>query len=94
MSSKNIRPGRPKVDSERVDVRLPRDLLDGIDRFASEESDNPGRAEAVRRIIRDWLIGHGYLQHEEEPPAHDPRFGADGTQRQVLTGPRRPVKRS
>lgn len=53
--------GRPVVDTERVVARLPRDLLDGVDRFASEESDKPGRAEAVRRIMRDWLIGHGYL---------------------------------
>jgi len=62
MSTK--RTGRPKVDSERIDARFSRDLLDGIDRFASEEPDTPARPEALRRIVRDWLIGHGMLPVE------------------------------
>lgn len=66
MSSKNIRPGRPSVDSERIDARFPRELLTGIDAFASE-SDGIGRPEAVRRIVRDWLIGHGYMTGDKAP---------------------------
>ncbi|GGA63893.1 hypothetical protein GCM10011499_37870 [Pelagibacterium lentulum] len=61
MPTKTSKGGRPAVDSERVDVRLPRELLDGIDAFSDSENDNPGRPETVRRIIRDWLIGHGFL---------------------------------
>lgn len=53
------RRGRPQVDSERVCVRLTRPDLIGIDAFAAENGTN--RPEALRRIVRDWLIGHGYL---------------------------------
>lgn len=60
------RRGRPPVDTEAVNLRLPRDLLDGIDRYASQEPGAPARPEALRRIIRDWLIGHGYLTHEDD----------------------------
>ena len=56
--------GRPAVDSEQVNARISREMLDALDLFISEESDEPSRTEAVRRILRDWLIGRGYL-----PPA-------------------------
>lgn len=36
-------------------------MLEGIDRFAAEQPDKPRRPEAVRRIVRDWLISHGYM---------------------------------
>lgn len=62
MSSKKTRGrGRPVVDSERVDTRFPREALDGIDAFAAAEPDKPARTEAVRRIVRGWLIVHGYM---------------------------------
>ena len=61
--------GRPPVDSEQLNLRIQRDALNGIDAFASDEPDKPNRTEAVRRIIRDWLIGHGYL--ENTPPKED-----------------------
>ena len=57
--------GRPPVDSEQLNFRLNRDLLDAIAAFANDQDDKPSRTEAVRRIIRDWAIGHGYL---EMPP--------------------------
>lgn len=63
------RMGRPPVDSEQLNLRIQRDALDGIDAFAAAEHDQPNRTEAVRRIIRDWLIGHGYL--ENPPPRED-----------------------
>lgn len=46
-------------------VRLQPEPLDALDAFAASEKDAPSRPEAVRRILRDWLIGHGYLQIEE-----------------------------
>lgn len=65
MSTKS-KMGRPKVDSELVRSRIERPELDGIDAFAADiavNADAPiGRPEAIRRIVRDWLIGHGYLQ--------------------------------
>ena len=66
MHAKRVSRGRPEVDTEQVAVRMPRDLLDGIDAFSAEEPDKPGRPEALRRIVRDWLIGHGYLAYEDE----------------------------
>ncbi|MBO6635992.1 hypothetical protein [Parvibaculum sp.] len=63
MTTKNKRGrGRPTVDSERVDTRLSRDILDGLDAYSATQEDEPGRAEAVRRIVRDWLSRRGYLK--------------------------------
>lgn len=53
--------GRPPVDSEQLNLRVQRDALNGIDAFAAEQEDKPSRTEAVRRILRDWLIGNGYM---------------------------------
>ncbi|MBA9063161.1 hypothetical protein GGQ91_002549 [Methylobacterium fujisawaense] len=25
------------------------------------------RPDAVRYVLRDWLVGHGYLRHREDP---------------------------
>lgn len=65
MSSKNVARGRPSVDSERIDTRFLRSDIDAIDAFSAEHPDKPKRPEAIRRIVRDWLIGHGYLRAEE-----------------------------
>lgn len=60
------RRGRPTIDSEEVRSRMPREILDGMDAAANDESDKPARAEMLRRIVKDWLIGHGYLKASEE----------------------------
>lgn len=68
MSSSTINPtkksrrGRPPVDSEQIGIRLTRDLLEGIAAFQRDEPTAVPKTEAVRRIIRDWLISHGYLE--------------------------------
>lgn len=62
MSTK--KPGRPPVDTDLVRARLPRSDIEALDAFAASEADKPGRSEAVRRILRDWLIGHGFLKPE------------------------------
>lgn len=61
MSSKNTGRGRPKVDSERVDARFTRDVLDGIDSYAAAQPDQPARPEAIRRLVRDRLTELGYI---------------------------------
>lgn len=64
MRAKNAR-GRPRVDSEEIRSRLPRDLLDGIDAFAADATvnpDRPSRPEAIRRIIREYLTSIGLLR--------------------------------
>jgi len=66
MSTKNIRGrGRPPVDSDLLRFRAERDMINGIDAFAASEVDTPSRSEAIRRIIRDWLLSHGYLKEGE-----------------------------
>lgn len=70
MGTKNKRMGRPPVDSELLRFRSEREIIDGIDTFASDSEMNRdapiSRPEALRRITRDWLIGHGYIPHEPE----------------------------
>lgn len=62
--------GRPVTgQGTQIQVRLQSDLLDPIDAFAGEtiHPDAPiGRPEAIRRILRDWLIGHGYLPSKSD----------------------------
>jgi hypothetical protein len=44
-----------------VMVRLQPDLLEPLDQAASDLSET-SRPEMVRRILRDWLIGRGFLK--------------------------------
>lgn len=37
------------------------ELTEAIDRFRSEDEAVATQSEAIRRILRDWLIGNGYL---------------------------------
>lgn len=56
------------MDSERVDVRLPRETLDALDAFIASptaaQHDIETRPEAVRYLLRDHLIGLNYLRTE------------------------------
>jgi len=45
-------------------TRLQDDLLVPLDSYVSSEPDKPSRPEAVRRILRNWLIAHGYLEKD------------------------------
>lgn len=42
------------------------ELTEAIEAFSTGQSDKPPRSEAIRRILRDWLIGHGYLKTEND----------------------------
>lgn len=53
--------GRPPVDSEQVNIRIERSVINAIDVFTSEQSDSPTRPEAIRRLLTDKLIGLGLL---------------------------------
>lgn len=59
--TKKPKKGRPAVDTEPVNLRLPRDVIDALDARRRAESDLPTRPEAIRRIISDWLRENGYL---------------------------------
>lgn len=43
--------GRPPVDTEAVNVRLPRDTLTAIDAYRRAQHDVPTRPEAIRRLL-------------------------------------------
>jgi uncharacterized protein (DUF4415 family) len=43
--------GRPRRDTEAVNVRLDRDMLDAIDTFRSEQDPSLSRPEAIRRAL-------------------------------------------
>ena len=59
--------GRPKTDTTAIMLRVPPDMLSAIDKFVDEQV-GISRPEAVRLILRDWLIGNGML--DGTSPSH------------------------
>jgi hypothetical protein len=58
-SKKNVvrkRPGRPATGQDPVTaIRLSADLRANVDAWASAEHDQPGRSEAIRRLVEIGL---------------------------------------
>jgi hypothetical protein len=54
-SAKKSKRGRPPVDTEAVNVRLPRETLQNLDDWRRRQDDLPTRPEAIRRIVDDGL---------------------------------------
>jgi hypothetical protein len=50
-SAKKAKIGRPSVDSEAVNVRMTREILEIIDNWRRVQDDLPGRPEAIRRLV-------------------------------------------
>lgn len=48
--------GRPRVDSEPVNLRLPREMVEALDDLRRVEADLPTRPEMIRRALQEWLI--------------------------------------
>lgn len=48
--------GRPKVDTEPVNLRLPREMIEAIDDLRRHENDLPTRPEMIRRVLAEWLL--------------------------------------
>ena len=63
MSTKK-RMGRPPVDTELLRTRVDREIIVALDKFRSEEKDEPNRPEAMRRIMRKWLAENGFYSGE------------------------------
>lgn len=53
--------GRPAVDTEAVTLRLPREILDGIEDYRRKQDDIPTRQEAIRFMLQDWLLKSGLI---------------------------------
>lgn len=68
IASANKSRGRPPKDTEAVNVRLEREMLDAIDVMVSEakaSTANPediSRPEALRRAAREGLVKMGLLK--------------------------------
>lgn len=59
------RMGRPPVDSEQINVRLLRPLLDAIDK-AQADFDKASRPETIRFILKEWLQSQGRIPLDSE----------------------------
>lgn len=46
--------GRPSVDTEAVNLRLSRDLIEVIDNQRRQEDDLPTRPAMIRRMLKEW----------------------------------------
>jgi len=61
----------PTPEIAAVDNRpgetTPWDITLGLDAFMASDLAPPNRTEAVILILRDWLVGHGFLELPEEP---------------------------
>lgn len=53
------------MDTEAVNVRLPRASLEAIDEWRRKQPTIPSRPEAIREAVADWLVALGLLK----PPA-------------------------
>jgi hypothetical protein len=50
--------GRPRIDSEAVNIRLERRALDALDAWiASQPEPRPSRPEAIRRLLAEAFAG-------------------------------------
>lgn len=44
-----------------LDAEPDSDIAEGLDLFLQEDFAPATRSEAISAILRDWLVGHGYL---------------------------------
>ena len=47
--------GRPPSDTEAINLRLPREVIEELDELRRKEVDVPTRPEMIRRIIQEFL---------------------------------------
>ena len=58
-AKKSKRRGRPKVESEPVNVRIIKSGLENIDAWRRTQEDLPSRPEAIRRLVELGLKAKG-----------------------------------
>ena len=62
-STKNVvrkRPGRPATGQDPVTaIRLSKELRETVDKWAAKQDDEPGRSEAIRRLVEIGLKAKG-----------------------------------
>jgi hypothetical protein len=55
MTDQDKKVSRRRVDTEAINLRLPRDMIDAIDDQRRLEPDLPTRPEMIRRALVQWL---------------------------------------
>lgn len=70
LNSAKKRMGRPKVDSEAVNIRIQRPLLSALDAFISEQQPfhqkKLTRPEAVRMLMQEALAKNGLTTPDKD----------------------------
>ena len=51
--------GRPTVDTEAVNLRLAREMIEVIDNQRREQDDLPTRPAMIRRMLKQWCQDRG-----------------------------------
>jgi hypothetical protein len=51
--------GRPAVDTEAVNLRLARGMIEVIDNQRREQGDLPTRPAMIRRMLKQWCQDRG-----------------------------------
>ncbi|WP_154665079.1 ribbon-helix-helix protein, CopG family [Leisingera daeponensis] len=51
--------GRPAVDTEAVNLRLPREMIEVVDAQRRDEEDLPTRPAMIRRMLKQWCHDRG-----------------------------------
>lgn len=55
-----------KVEIVATTVRLDAQMSEALSQFRREQDDLPTPPRAIKRILKDWLIGNGYIALEED----------------------------
>ena len=59
-----------------MSVKLDEQLLDGLEQFIADRNEPPRgkmtHEDAVNVIVRDWLMGQGYLSLPDDPNSITP----------------------
>ncbi|WP_425419629.1 hypothetical protein [Oricola indica] len=38
------------------------EIIEALEKVGVDQDDKPNQSETIRRIIKEWLVGHGYLK--------------------------------
>jgi hypothetical protein len=60
-TTNTVKAGRPEQFPVKFQMAMDTGLRDAVDAWRSAQRPIPPRSEALRLILRDWLVGHGYL---------------------------------
>lgn len=61
LAEKKKRGPAPTGKGQTIGVRMHDDLLEPIDAYAKSIGEG-SRPEAIRRILKDWLVQQGFIQ--------------------------------